>query len=92
LLRNNIININSKKIFLITEDTTNCIPYIKKSVTKILTNNDDDNTRTAGLLKQITIKIGAKIMIKRNIDATLGHNINIRNCKEIMCNGTIVTI
>jgi len=25
--------------------------------------NDDDNTRTAGLSKQIIIKIGAKVMI-----------------------------
>jgi len=44
--------------------------YIKKYITKVLTNNDDDdNTRTAELSKQITIKIRAKVMIKRNIDA-----------------------
>jgi len=37
-----------------------------------LTDNDNDNTdRTAELSKQITIKIGAKVMIRRNIDATL---------------------
>jgi len=36
-----------------------------------LSNNDDNNSRTAGLSKLITIKIGAKVMIRRNIDASL---------------------
>jgi len=63
----------SKEILLIAEDTIQCNTYIKKKrVAKILTNNDEDNTRTAGLSKQITIKIGAKVMIRRNIDASLG--------------------
>jgi len=44
----------------------------KKKVTKVLIDNDDDNNRTAGLSKQISIKIGAKVLIRRNIDATLG--------------------
>jgi len=42
----------------------------KKKVTKTLTDNDDDNTRTV-LSKQIKIKIGAKVMIRHNIDANL---------------------
>jgi len=42
-----------------------CVPYIKKRVTKVLTDNDD-NTGTAGLSKQIIIKIKAKVMIRRN--------------------------
>ncbi|XP_070529626.1 uncharacterized protein [Cardiocondyla obscurior] len=40
-------------------------------VLKVLSNNDDDNSKTAGLSKEIVIKIGAKVMIRRNIDATL---------------------
>jgi len=32
---------------------------------------DDDNSKTAGLSKQIAIKIEAKVMIRRNIDASL---------------------
>jgi len=37
-----------------------------------LTDNEaNDNTRTAELSKQVTIKIGAKVMIRRNIDAML---------------------
>jgi len=55
--------------------------YKKKRVTKVLTDNDDDNTRTADLSKQITIKIVAKVMIGRNIDASLG-----------LINGTIATV
>jgi len=53
----------------------------KKRVTNILTNNDEDNTRTTGLSKQITIKIGAKVMIRRKIDASLD-----------LVNGTIATV
>jgi len=41
--------IASKEILLVAEDTIDCVSYIKKRVTKILTDNDDDNTRTDGL-------------------------------------------
>ncbi|KAG5330256.1 PIF1 helicase, partial [Acromyrmex heyeri] len=61
-----------KEILLIAEDTIDCILYMKKKVAKVLANNDDDDTRTAELSKQITIKIGAKVMIRRNINASLG--------------------
>jgi len=70
-----------KEILLIAEDTIECTTYIKKRITKVLTENDDDNTRTAGLLKQITIKIGAKVIIRHNIDASLG-----------LVNGTLATV
>lgn len=43
----------------------------KKKVIKVLSNNDN-NFRIAGLSRQITIKIGAKIIIWRKIDAGLG--------------------
>ncbi|XP_026824779.1 uncharacterized protein LOC113561784 [Ooceraea biroi] len=64
--------IASKEILLIAQDTIDCIPYVRKKVSKVLSNNDDDNSKTAGLSKEIVIKIGAKVMIRRNIDATLG--------------------
>jgi len=74
--------IASKEILLIAEDMIDCVPYIKKRVSKVLTDNDDTRTNTrTGLSKQIIIKIGAKVMIRHNIDANLG-----------LVNGTIVTV
>jgi len=32
----------------------------------------DDSTNTAGLEKELTIKIGCKVMLRRNIDIALG--------------------
>ncbi|XP_067216906.1 ATP-dependent DNA helicase PIF1-like, partial [Linepithema humile] len=72
--------IASKEI-LIAEDTIECIPYLKKKVLKVLANNEDNNSKTAGLSKQIAIKIEAKVMIRRNIDASLG-----------LVNGTIAKV
>ncbi|EZA51529.1 ATP-dependent DNA helicase PIF1, partial [Ooceraea biroi] len=66
VLNNAMLNrIASKEIVLTAEDTIDCIQYVKKKVLKILANNDDDNSRTAGLSKNIKIKIGAKVMIRR---------------------------
>ncbi|XP_011863424.1 PREDICTED: ATP-dependent DNA helicase PIF1-like, partial [Vollenhovia emeryi] len=73
--------IASKEILLTAEDAIQCTKYIKKKVEKLLLDTDDDNSRTAGLSKLITIKIGAKIMIRRNIDASLG-----------LVNGTIAKV
>jgi len=60
-LKDVILFISSKEILLIAEDEVECIPYIKKRILKVLTNNDDDNTRTAGLSKQISIKLEQKL-------------------------------
>jgi len=66
-MRLNVFHILKKRIISLLE--------------KILSDNDDNNSRTAGLAKQITIKIGAKLMIRRNIDASLG-----------LVNGTIAKV
>jgi len=74
-------HIASKEILLIAENTIDCIPYIKKRVQSYWQIIMMMIIRIAELLKQIIIKIGAKIMIRRNINASLG-----------LVNGTIVTV
>ncbi|XP_066600007.1 uncharacterized protein [Prorops nasuta] len=73
--------ITSNDIQLIAHDATDCPIYLKKKVLKVLNAEDEDSTRTAGLARIITVKIGARIMLRRNIDITLG-----------LDNGTIATI
>ena len=73
--------IESEKIELIAQDQLNCSKFLKNKVTKLLNKYEEDHSRTAGLAKSITIKIGTRIMIRRNIDVTLG-----------LVNGTIGTI
>lgn len=54
--------ISSKEILLIAEDEIEYISYITKRVSKILTDDDNNNSRTAELPKQISIKIGVKVI------------------------------
>ncbi|KYN27890.1 DNA repair and recombination protein pif1, mitochondrial [Trachymyrmex cornetzi] len=72
--------IDSDEILLIAEDHVDCAPVIRKKVHKILADKDDKVSETAGIERVIAIKIGAKVMIRRNIDVTLGLvNGTIRN-------------
>ena len=63
--------IDGNKIVLIAEDDVDCAPVTKKRVHKILEDKDDKVSKTTGIEKVIA-KIGAKVMIRRNIDITLG--------------------
>ncbi|XP_044013954.1 uncharacterized protein LOC122856332 [Aphidius gifuensis] len=63
--------IKTQKVYnLCANDTIDCKPIYRKNAEKA--NNEYDASRSAGLAKNITNKIGAKIMIRRNIDYTLG--------------------
>ncbi|KYN29042.1 hypothetical protein ALC57_01533 [Trachymyrmex cornetzi] len=64
--------IDGDEIRLIAEDDVDCAPAMKKKVYKILKDEDDNVSETAGSERVIAIKIGAKAMIRRNIDVTLG--------------------
>lgn len=64
--------IDGDEILLIAEDDVDCAPAMKKKVQKILEDKDDKVSETAGIERVITIKIGVKVMIRRNIDVTLG--------------------
>ncbi|XP_066600982.1 ATP-dependent DNA helicase pif1-like [Prorops nasuta] len=53
----------------------------KGKVLQVLNSEDEDSSRIAGLSRIIRIKLGARIMLRRNIDITLG-----------LVNGTIATV
>ncbi|XP_066599997.1 uncharacterized protein [Prorops nasuta] len=69
------------EIQLIAHDATVCPMYLKKKVLQVLNTEDEDSSRTAGLSRIIRIKLGSRIMLRRNIDITLG-----------LVNGTIATV
>ncbi|XP_044005606.1 uncharacterized protein LOC122850539 [Aphidius gifuensis] len=65
--------IKTQEIYnLCANDTIDCEPIYRKNAEKDLAHNKYDASRSVGLAKNMTIKIGAKIMIRRNIDYTLG--------------------
>ncbi|KAL6429500.1 hypothetical protein ACFW04_008284 [Cataglyphis niger] len=53
--------ISSDKIVLVAQD-----------LAEILNKNDEDSSRTAGLARIITVKLGARVILRRNIDVSLG--------------------
>ncbi|XP_015120448.1 uncharacterized protein LOC107043441 [Diachasma alloeum] len=61
------------ELVLIAEDSVDCRnPRLKATAMKILEKAEKDDRSSAGLAKIITIKIGAKVMVRRNIDVTIG--------------------
>ena len=65
-------SINSEKIELIAEDNIECARHLKKKAETLLAKYEDDCSMTAGLDYKIEIKRNAKVMLRRNIDVTLG--------------------
>ncbi|XP_025266373.1 uncharacterized protein LOC105249112, partial [Camponotus floridanus] len=64
--------VDGDEILLIAEDDVDCAPTMKKKVQKTFKKKDDKVSETAGIERVIAIKIGVKVMIRRNIDVTLG--------------------
>ncbi|XP_046142820.1 ATP-dependent DNA helicase pif1-like [Osmia bicornis bicornis] len=67
-----LTTINSEEVKLVSRDTLDCVEYLKKRVHKHLDKYEEDNSQTGGLHRIITVKLGAKVMLMRNIDVTLG--------------------
>ena len=67
-----LYNLTGDEIRCIASDTVDCPVNLKSKVNKMLVSYGDDSTNTAGLEKEIVIKLGCKIMLRRNIDITLG--------------------
>jgi len=61
-----------KEIQLIATDTVDFPTYLRHKVSKKLNKCSEDSTLTAGLEKMFIIKIGSKIMLRRNIDVSRG--------------------
>ena len=57
---------------MIAQDVYNVPISLKKKVLKSLTDDDEKTSRSAGLARVIKIKIGARVMIRRNIDVSIG--------------------
>ena len=64
--------LSGEEIHLLATDTADCPQYLRSKVSKKLAKYNDDSTHTAGLEKRLIIKVGCKIMLRRNIDVTTG--------------------
>jgi len=61
-----------EEIYLLAADSIDCPVHMRQKVTKKTASYSEDSTLTAGLKNEIIIKIGCKVMLRRNIDVTLG--------------------
>ena len=57
---------------IVAEDSVDCSTNLLQKVKRKLAKYSEDSTHTAGLENVITIKVGCKLMLRRNIDVTLG--------------------
>ena len=57
---------------LAADDSVDCFPSVMQKVKRKLMQYSKDSTQTAGLENVITLKIGCKVMLRRNIDVSLG--------------------
>jgi len=56
---------------IVAEDSVDCLATLLQKVKQRLTKYPEDSTHTAGLENVITVKVGCKVMLRRNIDVTL---------------------
>ena len=61
-----------EEIHLSSIDSVDCPVHLRNKVSKKLNQYIEDSSLTAGLEKVIIIKIGCKIILRRNIDISLG--------------------
>ncbi|KAG5316890.1 PIF1 helicase, partial [Acromyrmex insinuator] len=78
--------IDGDEIVLIAENDIDCVPAMEKRVHKILEDKDDIVSEIADIERVTTIQIGVKVMIRQNIDVTMGlvngtiGNVIVINC------------
>ena len=61
-------NLPGKEVQLIGVDTVDCTVYLRQKVSKKLSKYSEDSSLTVGLEKLVIIKLGCKIVVRRNID------------------------
>ena len=67
-----LCNLPGEEIRCIASDVVDCPKSIRPKVSKMLVKYADDSSNTAGLEQELIIKIGCKVMLRRNIDVSLG--------------------
>ncbi|XP_054260220.1 ATP-dependent DNA helicase PIF1-like [Macrosteles quadrilineatus] len=73
IINDEMVNrISGPVVNLVAKDSVDCLPRQQNKVKKILSSYNSDCSRTAGMEKIIPIKVGAKVMLLRNIDVTVG--------------------
>ena len=63
---------SEKEVQLIGVDTVDCPVHLCQKVSKKLSEYSEDSSLTAGLEKLLIIKLGCKIMLRWNIDISVG--------------------
>lgn len=74
-------SMKKSEIQLYAIDEIDCPRYLNKRARDVLKKNEEDSSLTAGLENIITVNIGARVMLRRNIDVSKG-----------LVNGSIGTI
>lgn len=64
--------LTGKQYSIVAEDSVGCSASLLQKVKQKLAKYSENSTQTAGLENVITVKIGCKVMLRRNIDITLG--------------------
>lgn len=59
-----LASMEQPEIKLNSIDEIDCPRYLKKRANEVLKKNEDDSSLTAGLENVITIKIGARVMLR----------------------------
>jgi len=62
----------SEEIRLRAIDSFACPAYVRKKILKELETNDEHCSKSGGIPQEITVKVGAKIMLTRNIEVSKG--------------------
>ena len=64
--------LTGERYSIVAEGSVDCSATLLQKVKQKLAKYSEDSTHTAGLENTITIKVGCKVMLRRNIDVTLG--------------------